>query len=164
MSSPTHWFYHKNDRGFGPLEEADIRGLLERNEIAANTLVWRDGLRDWTEAKNTELVSAAESAPPSKLDDQPSGVVSSESLSSAAIDDPEASFEEVVSGLPKIAAIIVRLPAANRTIALQATERSYYELALGWGYPDMRAKRWAAVVMVALHRAIEDQTQAFGAK
>src|SRR5262245_52637343 len=108
MSSPTHWFYHKNDRGFGPLEEADIRGLLERNEIAANTLVWRDGLRDWTEAKNTELVSAAESAPPSKLDDQPSGVVSSESLSSAAIDDPEASFEEVVSGLPKIAAIIVR--------------------------------------------------------
>jgi uncharacterized protein DUF4339 len=164
MSSPTHWFYHKNDRGVGPLEEADIRGLLERNEIAANTLVWRDGLRDWTEAKNTELVSAAESAPPSKLDDQPSGVVSSESLSSTAIDDPEASFEEVVSGLPKIAATIVRLPAANRTIALQATERSYYELALGWGYPDMRAKRWAAVVMVALQRAIEDQTQAFGAK
>ncbi|HWW33916.1 MAG TPA: hypothetical protein VNZ23_01630 [Xanthobacteraceae bacterium] len=30
--------------------------------------------------------------------------------------------------------------------------------ALGWGYPEMRAKRWATLVMVALQRAIEDQT------
>jgi hypothetical protein len=74
-----------------------------------------------------------------------------------AIDDPETAFEEVVSGLPKIAATIVRLPTASREIALQAAERSYYELALGWGYPEIRAKRLAAVVMAALQRAIEDQ-------
>jgi hypothetical protein len=37
-------------------------------------------------------------------------------------------------------------------------------LALGWGYPEMRAKRWAAVVMVALQRAIENQTRAFEEK
>ena len=55
MSTPTLWYYHKDNRGFGPVEEADIRGLLERNEIAADTLVWRDGLSDWTEAQNTEL-------------------------------------------------------------------------------------------------------------
>jgi len=57
MSTPTLWYYHKDDRGFGPVEEADIRGLLEHNEIAADTLVWRDGLSDWTEAQNTELSS-----------------------------------------------------------------------------------------------------------
>jgi GYF domain 2 len=57
MSTPTLWYYHKDDRGFGPVEEADIRGLLEHNEIAADTLVWRDGLGDWTEAKDTELSS-----------------------------------------------------------------------------------------------------------
>ena len=57
MSTPTLWYYHKDDRGFGPVEEADIRGLLEHNEIAADTLVWRDGLNDWTEAQNTELSS-----------------------------------------------------------------------------------------------------------
>jgi hypothetical protein len=72
--------------------------------------------------------------------------------------DPDAAFDELVSGLPKIAAPIVHLPAASREIALQAVERSYYELALGWGYPEMRAKRWATLVMVALQRAIEDQT------
>ena len=55
MSTPTLWYYHKDDRGFGPVEEADIRGLLERYEIAADTLVWHDGLSDWTEAQNTEL-------------------------------------------------------------------------------------------------------------
>jgi hypothetical protein len=31
-------------------------------------------------------------------------------------------------------------------------------MALGWGYREMRAKRWSALVMVALQRAMEDQT------
>jgi GYF domain 2 len=44
MSTPTLWYYYKDGRGFGPVEDADIRGLLEHNEIAADTLVWRDGL------------------------------------------------------------------------------------------------------------------------
>jgi GYF domain 2 len=200
MSSPTLWYYHKDDRGFGPVEEVDIRGLLTNSEIAADTLVWRDGLNDWTEAQNTELFSGAESAPSSITiapqsqrkhnrvswfvftlaetfnylisgvtplcqrtvrkylsDDSLGSIILSGRLSSMGIDDPEAAFEEVVSGLPKIAATIARLPTASRAIALQAAERSYYEMALGWGYPEMRAKRWASVVMVALQRAIEDQ-------
>ena len=49
------------------MEEADIGGLLARNEIAADTLVWRDGLSNWTEAQSTELggfFSDAGSPPP----------------------------------------------------------------------------------------------------
>jgi hypothetical protein len=57
MSTSTLWHYHKEDRGFGPVEEADIRGLLASNEIAADTLVRREGLSDWTEAQSTELFS-----------------------------------------------------------------------------------------------------------
>ena len=143
MSTPTHWFYYKQGRGFGPVEEAEIRGLLQSGAITADTLVWRDGLNDWTEVQGTELLSGAETAP---------------SSIPIAPHDPDAAFDELVSGLPKIAATIVHLPAASREIALQAVERSYYELALGWGYPEMRAKRWATLVMVALQRAIEDQT------
>jgi hypothetical protein len=41
MSTPTLWYYHKEDRGFGPVEEGDIAGLFARNEVAADTLVWR---------------------------------------------------------------------------------------------------------------------------
>jgi GYF domain 2 len=68
MSTPTLWYYHKDGRGFGPVQEADIRGLLQHNEIAADTLVWRDGLSNWTEAQSTELSNfsseAAVSPPP----------------------------------------------------------------------------------------------------
>jgi len=117
--------------------------LLQRGAITADTLVWRDGLNDWTEVQGTELLSGAETAP---------------SSIPIAPHDADAALDELVSGLPKIAATIVHLPAASREIALQAVERSYYELALGWGYPEMRAKRWATLVMVALQRAIEDQT------
>jgi hypothetical protein len=143
MSTPTHWFYYEGNRGVGPVDETEIRGLLQSGAIAADTLVWRDGLEDWTQAQDTELLLGAEPARPSVP---------------IAPHDPDQAFEEIVSGLPRIAANIVHLPAASRTIALQATERSYYELALDWGYPELRAKRWATLVMVALQRAIEDQT------
>ena len=141
MSSSTLWYYHKDARGLGPVEEAEIRRLLKDSEIAADTLVWRDGLSNWTQAQNTELFSDGESSAPLSIPIAPH--------------EPEAAFEEVVSGLPKIAATIVRLPAASRAVALQTAERSYYELALGWGYPEIRAKSLADVVMVALQRAIE---------
>jgi hypothetical protein len=55
MSTAALWYYHKEGRGFGPMQETDIGRLLARNEIAANTLVWRDGLSNWTEAQSTEL-------------------------------------------------------------------------------------------------------------
>jgi uncharacterized protein DUF4339 len=64
MSTPTLWYYHKEGRGFGPVEEADIRGLLASSEIAADTLVWRDGLSNWTEAQNTELGGLLSEVPP----------------------------------------------------------------------------------------------------
>ena len=48
MSTTALWHYHKEDRGFGPVQEAKLRGLLARHEIAADTLVWREGLSNWT--------------------------------------------------------------------------------------------------------------------
>ena len=73
MSTTALWHYHKEDRGFGPVQEAELRGLLARHEIAADTLVWREGLSNWTEAQSTELSSETKSraiaiaiAPPSR--------------------------------------------------------------------------------------------------
>jgi hypothetical protein len=64
MSTPTLWYYHKEDRGFGPVEEGDIAGLFARNEVAADTLVRRDGLSNWTEARSTELSGFLFQVPP----------------------------------------------------------------------------------------------------
>ena len=55
MSAPALWYYHKEGRGFGPADDAEISRLIAREEIAADTLVWRDGLDNWTEAQSTEL-------------------------------------------------------------------------------------------------------------
>jgi GYF domain 2 len=159
MSMPTHWYYYKEGRGFGPVEAADICGLLQSGAITADTLVWREGLNDWTEVQSTELLAVAEATLPSVVhgtERLPSPEPASSS-SPMAPDDTDAAFGELVSGLPMIAATILRLPAARREIALEAVERSYYEMALGWGYREMRARRWAALVMVALQRAMEDQ-------
>jgi hypothetical protein len=176
MSAPTHWFYYKEGHGFGSVQAAEIRELLQSGAITADTLVWREGLNDWTELENTELMAAAEATAPPEFhgtglvpdaETAPSSVIQSterlprpETAPSSiqmAPHDADAAFEELVSGLPTIAATIVRLPVASREIALEAVERSYYEMALGWGYREMRAKRWAALVMVALQRAMEDQ-------
>jgi hypothetical protein len=176
MSTPTHWFYYKEGRGFGPMETTEIRGLLQSGAITANSLVWREGLNDWTEVQSTELMAVVEATARSEVqgtelmpdaETAPSSVIqSTEHLPSPetapssiqmAPHDADAAFEELVSGLPMIAATIARLPVASREIALEAVERSYYEMALGWGYREMRAMRWAALVMVALQRAMEDQ-------
>jgi GYF domain 2 len=55
MTTSALWYYHQQGRGFGPMQETDIGGLLARKEIAADTPVWRDGLSNWTEAQSTEL-------------------------------------------------------------------------------------------------------------
>ncbi len=59
MNSQTLWYYHADGRGFGPIQETDIRELFKRGEVAASTLVWREGLNDWTEAYSTELGAPA---------------------------------------------------------------------------------------------------------
>lgn len=158
MGTSIRWFYYKNDQRFGPVAEVAIRGLLRNGAITADTLVWRDGLDAWTKAQSTELLSDAESAL-SSLEIGPALGTDAETESLRATIAPEdAAFERLVSGLPEIATTIVNLPAANRETALRAVERSYYELAAGWGYPQMRAKKWASLVMVMLQREIEDQT------
>jgi hypothetical protein len=146
MSKPSIWFYAKGDRRFGPMEETEIRALLERGIVAADALVWRYGLNNWTEAHNTELLPSEASVP---------------AFIPTAPQDAEETFEAIVSGLQKIAATIVDLPAAKKDVAIRAAERSSYKLALSWGYPENRANKWAELVMVALHRAIEDQVSKY---
>jgi hypothetical protein len=38
MNNPTLWYYHRQGRGFGPVEEADIRRLLEHNDVMGSAI------------------------------------------------------------------------------------------------------------------------------
>jgi uncharacterized RDD family membrane protein YckC len=62
------WFYVVEDGQRGPVDEAQLRSLLKRNVLSGDTLVWRDGMRDWVAASSlpelrssgTEAASGAE--------------------------------------------------------------------------------------------------------
>ncbi len=42
------WFYAKNGEQHGPVEADEIRNRLSRGEIANTTLVWKEGMSQWT--------------------------------------------------------------------------------------------------------------------
>ena len=66
----TIWYYIKDGDRQGPLGEEALRDLCLSGHVQPSTLVWRDGLAEWTEAQQcTELqpyfVAGGPVAPPS---------------------------------------------------------------------------------------------------
>ena len=48
-------YYNKNGVKFGPVSWAKIRAQISMDVIAANTLVWREGMSEWLPLEQTEL-------------------------------------------------------------------------------------------------------------
>jgi hypothetical protein len=42
------WYYTTNDQRYGPLSDAELDKLVVDQVINSNTLVWKDGLAQWT--------------------------------------------------------------------------------------------------------------------
>jgi hypothetical protein len=42
------WFYEKNGKQQGPVDEAALQAMLQRGELTAKDLVWKEGMGDWT--------------------------------------------------------------------------------------------------------------------
>ena len=51
----SDWYYAENNEQRGPVLEADLKGLLASNKVPADTLVWKEGMANWTPA--TEIAS-----------------------------------------------------------------------------------------------------------
>ena len=59
------WFYASEGRQQGPHPEIQLRELIARGTITADTLVWTEGMANWQRAGDVPgLVSAAGSGPP----------------------------------------------------------------------------------------------------
>lgn len=56
------WFYVKGDDSVGPLKSTAMAALLRAGEISGEIYVWREGLSDWVQLKDTELKSKGKSA------------------------------------------------------------------------------------------------------
>ena len=56
------WFYGKNGEQHGPIEADDIRNRLRSGELSNETLVWREGMSQWSPLG--EILELREPVPP----------------------------------------------------------------------------------------------------
>jgi hypothetical protein len=61
---PRDWHYIENGVRKGPISSPAIKKLLSANAIGRETPVWRKGMSDWIEIRETELADAITSEPP----------------------------------------------------------------------------------------------------
>src|SRR5690242_15023203 len=58
------WFYAANGQQQGPYPEAQLRDLITRGTVGADTLVWTDGMSGWQRAGEIPGLIPGGSAPP----------------------------------------------------------------------------------------------------
>ena len=54
LTDGATWFYARGQERLGPVTADTIRHLMHAKAIARDTLVWRDGMTDWTPAAKTD--------------------------------------------------------------------------------------------------------------
>ncbi|WP_338693952.1 DUF4339 domain-containing protein [Bradyrhizobium sp. 26S5] len=84
--SNRNWFYASEGQQKGPLPEAQLRDLITRGMVGADTLVWTEGMAGWQKAGEIPgLVPSAAGAPPAFPQAGPPPVVASGSYSGGAL-------------------------------------------------------------------------------
>jgi hypothetical protein len=63
--SNRSWFYASNGQQQGPYPEAQLRDLITRGTVGADTLVWTEGMSGWQRAGEIPGMIPGGSAPPS---------------------------------------------------------------------------------------------------
>ena len=63
--SNRSWFYASNGQQQGPYPEAQLRDLMTRGMVGADTLVWTEGMSGWQRAGDIPGLVPGGSAPPS---------------------------------------------------------------------------------------------------
>ena len=59
------WYYEQNGNRIGPVDEATMRSLIANRSISIDTLVWTNGMANWTPLQQTQLAAGLPVPPPS---------------------------------------------------------------------------------------------------
>ncbi len=65
------WHYEQNNQPIGPVNEAQIKELIENGAIKIDTQVWNDGMEDWAAVSKTELKELLPVTPPPLKESSP---------------------------------------------------------------------------------------------
>jgi uncharacterized membrane protein len=66
----SEWYYAENNEQKGPINESELKEKLAANKLPADSLVWSDGMDNWTPANQVAAFSFR--APPAPAKVQPS--------------------------------------------------------------------------------------------
>jgi len=58
------WYYVRNNQRIGPVEENTIVSLIQNGTVVRQTLVWKEGMKDWQRADASELADKFSVVPP----------------------------------------------------------------------------------------------------
>src|ERR1700716_4741442 len=73
--SNRSWFFASKGQQQGPYPEAQLRALIVRGTVTADTLVWSDGMADWQKAGNIPGLFSGVSGAPTSTDGQGGGTL-----------------------------------------------------------------------------------------
>jgi TM2 domain-containing membrane protein YozV len=59
------WYYEQNGNRIGPVDEVTMRSLIADRTISIDTLVWTNGMANWTPLQQTQLAAGLPVPPPS---------------------------------------------------------------------------------------------------
>src|SRR5580658_5663372 len=71
----SDWYYAENNEQKGPVNEAELKTHFATHKLPADTLVWQDGMSNWTPASQVPAFSFR--APPAPAQTQPPAVAAS---------------------------------------------------------------------------------------
>src|ERR1039457_5405852 len=71
----SDWYYAANNEQKGPINESELKANLAANKLPADTLVWKDGMDNWTPANQVSELSFRQPPTPAKV--QPPGAAAS---------------------------------------------------------------------------------------
>ncbi len=55
----AQWYYGSSAGQSGPVEEHELRALIAAGSVASETLVWREGMKDWTPMSSVPELNVA---------------------------------------------------------------------------------------------------------
>lgn len=110
------WYYAQAGERQGPIEEQALRELLNQGKLGAETLVWTQGMAQWTAARETLLASSIAAPPPMVVPPLPSASAAPAAPPAPAL-GPTQSAPVYTSSIPpyaSTAAPLQSLPPADK--------------------------------------------------
>src|SRR5476649_807712 len=63
----SDWYYAANNEQKGPINESELKANFAGNKLPADTLVWKDGMDNWTPANQVSAFTFRAAPTPAKI-------------------------------------------------------------------------------------------------